>query len=101
MTPIRDYAIEPKPQTHYIIIHESLLDSVLKDAWTFIIIASLIGLGWWIGSIVMGCLGAFMALVFVFSRAMNKGDNWHTADNIDDAYRILDALDEDAQEGGL
>ena len=90
--------MEKKPKI--IIYHQSLYDGVMSDVVTFCTITGLIGLGWLIGSFVMECLGAFMAMISIISRA--SGTKYrHTAYSIEDAYRILDMLDEDAQEGGL
>ena len=84
--------MENKPKI--IIYHQSLYDGVMSDIVTFCTIAGLIGLGWLIGSFVMECLGAFMAMLSVINRA--SGTKYrHVAYSIEEARRVLDALDEE------
>ena len=96
MTPIRDYEIEPKQQTHYIIVAENRFDNLI-DLLSGL---AIIGLGVLLGIQVVQWFGLAIGVIMVLTRIFQP-DDVHRADNIEDAYRILDMLDEDAQEGGL
>ena len=96
MTPIRDYAIEPKPQTHYVIIAENRFDNLI-DLLTGL---AIIGLGVLLGIQVIQWFGLAIGVIMVLTRIFQP-ENVYRADNIDDAYRILDMLDEDSGEEGI
>lgn len=48
-----------------ILVHETAMQSWLKDAGTFAMFASMIGLGWAIDSVVMQVIGAIVAMASI------------------------------------
>lgn len=98
ITPILDYPQETRPLTknHYIIIHESRIDNIIDILSGLIII----GFGWLIGIEIIQWFGLAIGVIMVITRIFQP-ENVYRADGIEDAHRILDMLDEGAQEEGL
>ncbi|GMB80512.1 hypothetical protein NN6n1_12940 [Shinella zoogloeoides] len=57
------------PKTQFIIIHETPLQSWLRDASSFMLFACLIGLGVVVGSTAMQWAGFFVAVIILLGRA--------------------------------
>ncbi|WP_026782649.1 hypothetical protein [Pleomorphomonas koreensis] len=86
--------MEERPK--YIIIHQSVKQSWLKDLGSVVTLAGLIGLGWAIGSTAMQYVGAAIAMLTLFARQKNAAT---TAISIGEARAILDKLEaEDGKE---
>lgn len=63
---------ETKPQSTFIVVHETVLQSWLRDASSFAVFAGLVGLGVAVGSSAMQWAGFFVAVLILFARATGK-----------------------------
>ena len=52
-----------KPQAEVIIVHETILKSVVVDATTFVLFLALIGIGWLLNSDAMQWVGAIIGFM--------------------------------------
>lgn len=59
---------DTSPKT-VILLHESVKRSLLTDASTFVMIVSVIGIGWWLGSSAMQWAGFIMICIAMVGRA--------------------------------
>lgn len=61
-----------KAESTFIVIHETVLQSWMRDASTFALFAGLIGVGILAGSTAMQWAGFFVAIVVCIARASGK-----------------------------
>lgn len=57
---------------HVVIIKETVKESILTDAITFMMVFSLVGIGIWLNSNSLQWIGGFFAIMAVSSRALGK-----------------------------
>lgn len=79
-----------KVRAEVIVLHETVLDSVLKDACSFVTIAAVIGFGRWIGSPLMEDLGFLMLVILGLGLAFLR-KKYHMT--VPEARRLLDEID--------
>ena len=96
ITPSPNVMTQGRTVTKYVIVHETRVDWVMDTISGLL----LIGLGWILGLVVIQWFGFAIGTIMVLTRVLQP-ENTYTAYSIEDARRILDMLDEDAQEGGL
>ena len=96
ITPSPNVMTQGRTVTKYVIVHETRVDWVMDTISGLL----LIGLGWILGLVVIQWFGLAIGVIMVLTRIFQP-ENVYRADNIDDAYRILDMLDEDSGEEGL
>jgi len=58
-----------KPQTEVIIVHETILKSVVVDATAFALFLSLIGVGWFLNSNAMQWVGAIIGFITIVAQS--------------------------------
>lgn len=85
---------QKRTATKYVIVHENMWDVVAKYSGVFVVTGGLITLGWLIGTptvgIVLACICALVCL-----DPLSISPDRYEANSIEDARRILDALDEE------
>lgn len=63
-----------RPRKTVIVLHETFVQSVVRDAITYIMIIAVIGTGWWLGSDAMQWLGFVMLCLGAIGRATRTHD---------------------------
>lgn len=76
-------------KTSVIIIHETVLQSLARDAGTVAVFVALIGIGWFIGSTAMQWVGAIIAFIALWQRAAGSVQRL----TIGEARQKLDTLE--------
>lgn len=76
-------------EKHIMVIHETALQSWLRDAGTLAMFVMLIGIGIWIGSAPLQWVGAFIGIVAIYARAANA----HKFVSISEARKRLDEIE--------
>jgi hypothetical protein len=61
-----------KPQKEFIFVHESMKDSIIKDAVTFVMVVGVIGVGVWAESSAMQWAGFLMLGLVALARSVNN-----------------------------
>jgi hypothetical protein len=61
-----------KPETHFMIVHETVAQSWGRDASAYALAVSLIGTGWFLGSEAMQWFGAIVTFITISMRASGK-----------------------------
>ena len=78
-----------KPQAEVIIVHETILKSVVVDATTFVLFLALIGIGWLLNSDAMQWVGAIIGFITIVSQSSIRSKRC----TIDQARKKLDELE--------
>lgn len=61
-----------KKETEFVILHESVIQSWVRDSSTFALFASLIGVGIYLDSSAMQWIGFFVAVITIMARSSGK-----------------------------
>ena len=85
-------SMTPKPK--YLLVHESIAASLIKDAGTFAIVGGLIGVGIHFDSVVLQVFGAIMALIVMVGQAASRSTVTECF-TIDEARAALDKMESD------
>ena len=80
-----------RDRTKVILIRETFRQSAAKDAVTWAMIVSLIGIGKWIDSTVMEVFGALLAFAGIVSLTLNASEKHRLT--IDEARAELDRIE--------
>jgi predicted cation transporter len=81
---------DKKPAPTIIVVHETLTQSVISDIVTFVMVVSIIGIGWLMNSSAMQWAGFTMFAVMTIASVTNKTKNRMT---IAEARKKLDELE--------